>query len=128
MSHVTDADESPAGVGYGKRLQDAYIARFGSKLAFARHLAGPRASKDRIESKRRQLGTWVSDGRWSAKTAAMLERELQVEPGYLTLPRRRRRPPVSHERLEEMERGYEQLQRRVAELEARVGAAGRRGR
>lgn len=123
---MTASDESPAGAGYGKRLQDAYNERFGSKLAFARHLAGPGASKEAIESKRRQLGSWVTAGRWSARTAAVLERELRVEAGYLTLPKRRRRP-VSHERLAEMERAYDELQRRVEELEAQVAAAESRG-
>lgn len=129
IAHVTAADESPAGIGYGERLQEAYVERFGSKLAFARHLAGKGASKSVIESKRRQIGTWVSTGRWSARTARMLERELSAQTGYLTVPKRRRRSPVSHERLAAMERAYAELQRRVEALERalddQAGAQGR---
>lgn len=89
MAHVTDhpkysLSEVLEGRGIGRRT-------------FARMLAGPDASKEAIDSKRRQIKEWLEKDRWNDATAESFSAALKLPADYFKRPRqpRPRQPTVA---------------------------------
>lgn len=96
MAHVADQHQ-PA-------LSDVLEERGLGRRTFARMLAGPEASKEAIDSKRRQIKVWLEKDRWNDATAEAFSAALELPADYFKRQRQQRpKRPTQDEVLARME-------------------------